>query len=78
MAKFYATIKGQAGQATRRGTASSGVRASVQSWKGSLISELSDDNGETKVSLYMADGSSGYGSLIFQGSLEALKAKLAA
>ena len=34
MAHFYGTLKGQAGQATRRGSKSSGVTTEAASWAG--------------------------------------------
>ena len=80
MASLYSSIQGCRGEATRCGSKSSGVRASVQSWQGSLISYMDlDDNDNPIITLKTSDGSSGYGSeTIFSGSLEELKAKLKA
>ena len=80
MSKLYGSLQGCRGEATRCGSKSSGVRASVQSWQGSLISYMDlDDNENPIITLKTSDGSSGYGSeTIFTGSLEELKAKLKA
>lgn len=80
MSALYSSIQGCRGEATRCGSKSSGVRASVQSWQGSLISYMDlDDNGNPVITLKASEGSSGYGSeTIFSGSLEELKAKLRA
>ena len=51
MAKFYSTIQGSAGEATRRGTANSGVRASVQSYDGSVITSLESKGDEIILSI---------------------------
>ena len=80
MSKLYGSLQGCRGEATRCGSKSSGVRASVQSWNGSLVSYMDlDDNGNPVITLKASKGSSGYGSeTIFSGSLEELKAKLKA
>lgn len=80
MSKLYSSIQGCRGEATRCGSKSSGVRASVQSWQGSLISYMElDDNENPVVTLKTSGGSSSYGNeTIFRGSLEELKAKLKA
>ena len=80
MSALYSSIKGCRGEATRCGSKSSGVRASVQSWQGSLISYMDlDDNENLIITLKTSGGSSSYGNeTIFRGSLEELKAKLKA
>lgn len=80
MASLYGSLQGCRGEATRCGSKSSGVRASVQSWQGSLISYMDlDDNENPIITLKTSEGSSGYGNeTIFIGSLEELKAKLKA
>ena len=77
MSALYCTVQGCRGEATRCGSKSSGVRASVQSWNGSLVSYMDlDDNGNPVITLKASEGSSGYGSeTIFSGSLEEVKAK---
>ena len=78
MSALYGSLQGCRGEATRCGSKNSGVRASVQSWNGSLVSYMDlDENGKPVVTLKTSEGSSGYGSeTIFRGSLEELKAKL--
>lgn len=80
MSKLYCTIQGCRGEATRCGSKNSGVRASLQSWQGSLISYMDlDDNENPIITLKTSGGSSSYGNeTIFRGSLEELKAKLKA
>ena len=80
MSALYCSIQGCRGEATRCGSKSSGVRASVQSWTCSLVSYMDlDDNGKPVITLKTSEGSSGYGSeTIFSGSSEELKAKLKA
>ena len=58
MAKFYGTVKGRAATAaTREGSSESGIRASAQSYDGSVVTKLSY-NGETlMVELGLIDGS---------------------
>lgn len=77
MSKFYGSIQGNRGVATRGGSSSSGIKSSVQSWNGSVINELSyNSNGELCIRVEVAEGSSRYGSLIFSGTVEEFKEKL--
>ena len=78
MSALYGSLQGCRGEATRCGSKNSGVRASVQSWNGSLVSYMDlDENGKPVITLKTSEGSSGYGSeTIFRGSLEDLKNKL--
>ena len=78
MSKLYGSLQGCRGEATRCGSASSGIRASVQSWNGSLVSYMDlDENGNPMITLKTSEGSSGYGNeIIFVGSLDELKKKL--
>lgn len=79
MATFYSSIKGSRGEATRCGTRNSGIRASVQSWNGSITSELSyNDKDELMVTIRTSTGSSSYGSQIFYGTFEEFINKLQA
>ena len=78
MATFYGRLKGNRGAVTRMGSASSGIQCSAQSWNGSLVTSMYEGlNGETRVDLSIAEGSSAYGRLVFSGSLKELEAKLA-
>ena len=78
MSALYGSLQGCRGEATRTGSKNSGIRASVQSWNGSLVSYMDlDENGKPVITLKTSEGSSGYGSeTVFRGSLEELKAKL--
>lgn len=80
MAKFYGQVSGSANTvATRRGSANSGIKASVQSWNGSVITELSEDkDGQTIVSVSFSNDSSSYGKEVFKGTISELVAKLSA
>lgn len=80
MAKFYGQISGSANTtATRRGSAKSGIKASVQSWDGSVITELNENkDGETIVSVSFSNDSSSYGREVFRGTISELVAKLTA
>lgn len=78
MSKFYGTVSGGARtEATRRGFDS--IKVSAQSWDGSLITEMryGNDGKTLLVRLRAYDGSSScYGTTIFDGTLDELKAKL--
>jgi len=77
MSKLYSTIQGCRGEATRCGSKDSGVRASVQSWDGSLCTFMDlDDNDKPIVQVQISNGSSRYGETIFKGTLDELKKKL--
>ena len=80
MSKLYGSLQGCRGEATRCGSKNSGMRASVQSWNGSLVSYMDlDENDKPVITLKTSDGSSCVGyETIFRGSLEELKAKLKA
>ena len=80
MASLFGSIQGCRGEATRCGSKNSGMRASVQSWNGSLVSYMDlDENDKPVITLKTSDGSSCIGfETIFRGSLEELKAKLKA
>lgn len=80
MSALYGSLQGCRGEATRTGSKNSGMRASVQSWNGSLVSYMDlDENDKPVITLKTSDGSSCIGfETIFRGSLEELKAKLKA
>ena len=80
MSRLYGSLQGCRGEATRTGSKNSGIRASVQSWNGSLVSYMDlDENEKPVITLKTSERSSGYGEeVIFRGSLEELKAKLKA
>lgn len=74
MAHFYGNLKGSRGEATRCGTASSGLSVSARSWKGSVSVEMTEDGdfGEPCVIIRAADGSSTSGRALYCGPLSAL------
>lgn len=76
MSLFYGTVEGQRGPATRCGTSSSGIRAAAQSWNGSVIVRLryaNNTEGPLIVSVSTSDGSSAYGSSLWEGSFDEFK-----
>ncbi len=78
MAAFYGQLKGgRDTTSTKTGTKNSGIKASVQSWDGSLTTELYyNDEGELMVRLSTSDNSEMGGDTIFKGTLQELKNKL--
>jgi hypothetical protein len=79
MAKFYGSIQGNRGAATRMGHQS--IKASVQSYDGSVITELSyNEEGQLLVDVSVAkDESTSYrGTRLFYGTLDEFIAKLTA
>jgi len=76
MSKFYGQVEGQASTvASRRGSANSGLKVSAQSWEGSVIVRLWENNeGETMVEIEKAEGSTSWcGDTLFWGKLKDLK-----
>ena len=57
MSTFYASIQGNRGEATRGGSYSSGIRASVQSWDGSVVTKLRYREDELIVEIGIENGS---------------------
>lgn len=81
MSKYYGTLRGSAKNiATRRGTAASGITASVQSWHGSVTMHLEDGIDETtkpRITILIdSEGSSTNGTIEFFGTIEELKGAL--
>ena len=72
MATYYGQTQGNGTAATRTGTKTSGIKSSVQSYKGSVIVSLYND----KITIEIAKDSSFKGSMIFYGSIEELEKKL--
>lgn len=76
MSTFYGTLKGCRGEATMCGSKQSGIRASAQSWEGSVITELGFYNDQMNIYIYISDNSSSssYGAIkYFDGTFEELK-----
>lgn len=79
MAKYYGTVRGNRGEATKCGSAESGIRAAAQSYDGSVIIRIWDGgDGKDRIDLSIGEGSTTYGRTYFCGTLEELKAKLSA
>jgi hypothetical protein len=81
MAKLYGSIQGCRGAATRCGT--SLMKASVQSYDGSVITYMSYDKNQNNpkeeklmVEVCVSDCSSAYGNRIFYGTFEEFVNKL--
>lgn len=74
MSRFYGIVEGQASTcATRRG--STFIKTSAQSWDGSVITELeNDENNNLIVKVGVANGSKRYvDTWLFKGSIEELE-----
>lgn len=59
--------------ASRRGSKNSGIRSSAQSYDGSVILKMFDDDGTVKVNVEIAEDSSIYGQSYFCGTIDELK-----
>ena len=79
MSKFYGSIQGNRGAATRGGSLASGIKGSVQSYDGSVITYLDyNENGDLVVTVDVSRSSSSYGSTIFYGTFDEFVNKLKA
>lgn len=78
MAHFYGQVEGyRETRATRVGSKASGIKSSVQSYDGSVIVKMIDDNGVTKVTIEIdGSNSSFYGQSYFHGTIDELKKAL--
>lgn len=78
MAQFYGQVSGSAATtASRTGSKRSGIRASAQTWRGSLIAAACEGtDGEPVFFIEIADGSALYGRTVFSGSLDELRERL--
>ena len=72
MSAFYGMVQGNRGAATRGGSRASGFKSTVQSWDGSIITEMSyDDKDRLMVNISVdTDGSASYGTTIFYGTFD--------
>ena len=72
MAEFYGTVTGRSSTRTATGTKDSGITASVQSWNGSLITEMHHrDNGDLMVSIsYLPYSGASMGELAYYGTFK--------
>ena len=77
MSAFYGMVQGNRGAATR--CCSKSISASVQSWNGSVVTQLSyDKDNNLMISVNYSAASSSYGTPIFYGTVEEFVAKLKA
>lgn len=76
MSKFYGTVQGARGQATRCGHTSIG--AAAQSWDGSVIVWLTYRDDDLMVQINTSDGSSPYGHMEWKGTFDEFKQLLRA
>jgi hypothetical protein len=74
MSKLYGSIQGNRGTATRCG--SSLMKASVQSYDGSVITYMSYDKDQLMVEVCVSNESSSYGRRIFYGTFDEFISKL--
>ena len=73
MSEYYGQVSGMSDTvASRRGSKASGIRASAQSWKGSVIVVMYND----MVSIEISEGSSISGTTYFRGTIDELKEQL--
>lgn len=61
MARFYASMKGSRGEATRMGTPSSGIHAHIRGWDVGISVDIQDVNGVDVCYVYKTAGSHGAG-----------------
>jgi hypothetical protein len=77
MSAFYGMVQGNRGAATRGGSRNSGFKSTVQSWDGSIITQMSyDDKDQLMVTVSYSTGSNCYGTTIFHGTFDEYVMKL--
>ena len=76
MSKFYGSVQGNRGAATRGGH--NIIKTSAQSYDGSVITELTYEEETLMVRVSTDEGSSSYGSTIFYGTFNEFVNKLKA
>ena len=60
MSRFYASIQGNKGEATRMGTANSGMTGHVRGWDIGCLAEMHvGADGEDRVTIFLTSGSNG-------------------
>jgi hypothetical protein len=88
MARFYGSIEGNRGEATRMGTTDSGFHSTCQSWAGSVnVTMYSDDDGtrgrkgfveHDRVRISVRAGSGYGGTIVYSGDVRELVKKVQA
>ena len=77
MSAFYGMVQGNRGAATRGGSRASGFKSTVQSWDGSIVTEMSYDKEDNlMVTVSYNTGSAPYGTTIFHGTFDEYVMKL--
>lgn len=71
MSKFYGTVQGNRGEATRGGSKNSGIKATAQSWEGSVSVLLFNENEEIRCNIIAGKGSTSdpSGVIVYTGTL---------
>ena len=65
MSRFYASIEGNRGMATRQGTPNSGIRGHIRGWDiGARVECHVDEEGKDHVMVWRTGGSRGYGNSV--------------
>ena len=59
MARFYASIQGNRGRATRMGTPNSGINGHIRGWSVGVRVQIRDEDGEDVAYVYLTSGSNG-------------------
>lgn len=76
MAKFFGTVQGGRGQATRLGHASTGLRVTAQSWDGSIVVQMYSSSkapDDAYVRIGLGAGSTGAGGItLYDGPVSGL------
>lgn len=77
MSRFYGTLQGNRGEATRCGSEASGIRATAASWSGAVRSYVFDKDGEdwARVELIRWRGV-GTSALLYEGPVNPIPARL--
>lgn len=68
MSRFYGSLQGTRGEATRQGSANSGLRAHIRGWDVGIKVYAKDVNGKDVFDVYVSSGSNGKHSDIFIGT----------
>ena len=64
MSRFYASIQGSRGEATRQGTPKSGIQGHIRGWDmGVSVMGSVDENGKDSFNVYLTEGSNGKGEM---------------
>lgn len=77
MARFYGSMQGTRGQATRMGSAKSGFDAHIRGWTVGVRVQLRDEEGHDVVYIYETGGSNGHSSERLIAKLTSAKDKIA-